>query len=74
MVRLVDPWHKLKLMTQMLRGSNKDVALEFSRFQPFIDQVVVPVYSESGSVDREMILSDAIPAICQSAERRGLCP
>ncbi|GJV71265.1 hypothetical protein Tco_1491260 [Tanacetum coccineum] len=52
---------------------NRDAALEFARFQPFIDQVDVPVYSESGSIEREMLLSDAIPAICQSAERRGLC-
>ncbi|GJW97825.1 hypothetical protein Tco_0179633 [Tanacetum coccineum] len=52
---------------------NKDDAPEFARFQPSIDQVVMPVYSESGSVDREMLLSDAIPTIRQSAERRGLC-
>ncbi|GJR16222.1 hypothetical protein Tco_0798874 [Tanacetum coccineum] len=37
------------------------------------DQVAVPIYYESGSMDREMILSDAIPAIRQSAERRGIC-
>ncbi|GJU71400.1 hypothetical protein Tco_1262805 [Tanacetum coccineum] len=53
---------------------NTDAAPEFSRFQPSIDQVVVPVYSKSGFVDREMLLSDAIPTIRQSAERRGLCP
>ncbi|GKF85441.1 hypothetical protein Tco_0253268 [Tanacetum coccineum] len=47
---------------------------EFSRFQPSHDQVIVPIYSESGSVDREMLLSNVIPAICQSAERRGLWP
>nr|GEV13101.1 hypothetical protein [Tanacetum cinerariifolium] len=52
---------------------NRDVAPEFSRFQPSIDQVVVPVYSESNFVDREMILFDAIIVIRQSAERRGLC-
>ncbi|GKC79120.1 hypothetical protein Tco_1129894, partial [Tanacetum coccineum] len=53
---------------------NTDTALEFARFQPFIDQVDVPVYSESSFVDREMLLPDAIPSIRQSAERRGLCP
>ncbi|GJX04091.1 hypothetical protein Tco_0190007 [Tanacetum coccineum] len=53
---------------------NKDTSLKFSRFQPSLDQVIVPVYSESGFVGREMLLSDAIPAIRQSAERRGLCP
>nr|GEY07094.1 transposase (putative), gypsy type [Tanacetum cinerariifolium] len=52
---------------------NKDDAPEFARFQPSIDQVVVPVYSESGFVDREILLSNAIPAICQSVERRRLC-
>ncbi|GJS28777.1 hypothetical protein Tco_0489397 [Tanacetum coccineum] len=53
---------------------NKDATPEFAWFQPSIDLVYVPVYSESGSVDREMLLSDVIPAIRQSAERRGLCP
>ncbi|GJU82043.1 hypothetical protein Tco_1284408 [Tanacetum coccineum] len=51
-----------------------NVAPEFARFQSSLDQVVVPIYYESGSVDSEMLLSDAIPAIRQSAERRGLCP
>ncbi|GJR47766.1 hypothetical protein Tco_1315869 [Tanacetum coccineum] len=54
--------------------SNTDATPEFAQFQHALDQVTVPVYSESGSVDREMLLSDAIPAIRQSAERRGLCP
>ncbi|GJZ27741.1 hypothetical protein Tco_0572388 [Tanacetum coccineum] len=53
--------------------SNTDATPEFARFQHSLDQVTVPIYSESGFVDREMLLSDAIPAICQSAERRGLC-
>ncbi|GJX66618.1 hypothetical protein Tco_0300961, partial [Tanacetum coccineum] len=53
---------------------NRDAAPEFARFQPSIDQVTMPVYSESGSVDHEMLLSDAIPAIRWSAKRRGLCP
>ncbi|GJY81650.1 gypsy type transposase [Tanacetum coccineum] len=53
---------------------NTDTTPEFARFQPSLDQVVVPIYSESGFVDREMLLSDAIPAIHQSAESRGLCP
>ncbi|GJY01857.1 hypothetical protein Tco_0360009 [Tanacetum coccineum] len=53
---------------------NTDVAPEFAPFQPSRDQVVMPIYSESGSVDSEMLLSDAISAIRQSAKRRGLCP
>ncbi|GKA43412.1 hypothetical protein Tco_0736136 [Tanacetum coccineum] len=52
---------------------NVDAAPEFARFQPSLDQVDVPVYSDSGSVDHEMLLSEAIPSVCRSAERRGLC-
>ncbi|GJT94018.1 hypothetical protein Tco_1082863 [Tanacetum coccineum] len=51
-----------------------DATPEFAWFQPSLDEVAVLIYSESGSVDREMLLSDAIPAIRQSVERRGLCP
>ncbi|GKD91111.1 hypothetical protein Tco_1366618, partial [Tanacetum coccineum] len=50
---------------------NTDAAPEFARFQPSLNQVVVPIYSESGSVDREMLLSDAILAVRQFAEKRG---
>ncbi|GJT92025.1 hypothetical protein Tco_1080870 [Tanacetum coccineum] len=53
---------------------DKDISSKLSRFQPSLDQVTVPIYSESGSIYREMPLSDAIPSIRQSAERRGLCP
>ncbi|GKB47153.1 hypothetical protein Tco_0897906 [Tanacetum coccineum] len=53
---------------------NKDAAPEFARFQPSIDQVIVPVYSKSGSIEREMLLSDAIPTILQSVKKMGLCP
>nr|GEZ82463.1 hypothetical protein [Tanacetum cinerariifolium] len=42
---------------------NKDAAPEFARFQPSIDQVVVPVYYESGFVDCEMLLYNVIPTI-----------
>nr|GEV13496.1 hypothetical protein [Tanacetum cinerariifolium] len=53
---------------------NKDAAPEFTQFQPSIDQFIVPVYSESDFVEREMLLFDAILAIRQFAMRRGLCP
>ncbi|GKD27800.1 hypothetical protein Tco_1234014, partial [Tanacetum coccineum] len=46
---------------------------EFARFQPSLDQVTVPIYSKFSSVEREMLLSEAIPAIRQSDERRVLC-
>nr|GEV15533.1 hypothetical protein [Tanacetum cinerariifolium] len=52
---------------------NTDATPKFARFQPSLDQVVVPVYSEFGFVDREILLSNAIPAILQSAKGRGLC-
>ncbi|GJV52172.1 hypothetical protein Tco_1447913 [Tanacetum coccineum] len=53
---------------------DKDISSKLSRFQPSLDQVTVPIYSESGSIYRKMPLSDAIPSIRRSAERRGLCP
>ncbi|GKF05396.1 hypothetical protein Tco_0036064, partial [Tanacetum coccineum] len=52
---------------------NTDATLEFRQVQPSLDQVTMPIYSDSGSIDREMLLSDAIPFIRKSAERRGLC-
>nr|GEX71271.1 hypothetical protein [Tanacetum cinerariifolium] len=52
---------------------NTDATPEFSRFQPSLDQVVVPIDFESDSVDQEMLLFDAIPAIRLFAERRELC-
>nr|GEV44556.1 transposase (putative), gypsy type [Tanacetum cinerariifolium] len=39
-----------------------------------IIKVAVPIYYESGSIDREMLLLGVIPAIRESAERRGLSP
>ncbi|GKD23278.1 hypothetical protein Tco_1224981, partial [Tanacetum coccineum] len=53
---------------------NTDATPEFHQFQPSLDQVTVPVYSESDSIDHEMLLSDAILAICKSVGKRGLCP
>nr|GFB33622.1 hypothetical protein [Tanacetum cinerariifolium] len=44
------------------------------KFQPFIDQVTVPIYSESIFFDREIPLSEVIHAVRLAAERRGLCP
>ncbi|GKB61295.1 hypothetical protein Tco_0917481 [Tanacetum coccineum] len=53
---------------------NTDATPEFRRFQPSLDQVSVPIYSGSGSIEREMLLLDAIPTIRESAKRSGLCP
>ncbi|GJV15357.1 hypothetical protein Tco_1360680 [Tanacetum coccineum] len=49
-----------------------DATPEFHRFQPSLDHVTVPIYSESGSIDHEMLLSKAIYAIRRSADMRGL--
>ncbi|GKG55201.1 hypothetical protein Tco_0571841, partial [Tanacetum coccineum] len=42
---------------------NMDATPEFRRFQPSLDQVAVPIYFESDSIDCEMLLSDVIPTI-----------
>ncbi|GJS13206.1 hypothetical protein Tco_0407678 [Tanacetum coccineum] len=47
---------------------------ELQRFQPSLDQVTVSIYSESGSVSGEVLLSEVIPTVRAAAERRGLCP
>nr|GEU74316.1 hypothetical protein [Tanacetum cinerariifolium] len=39
----------------------------------YVAAVTDPIYSESGSISREMLLLEAIPAIRGSAKRRGLC-
>ncbi|GJX65136.1 hypothetical protein Tco_0299479 [Tanacetum coccineum] len=51
-----------------------DLTPSFSEFQPSLDQVSIPIYSESGEVIREMLLSEVIPSVRGYAERRGLCP
>ncbi|GJV32955.1 hypothetical protein Tco_1393355 [Tanacetum coccineum] len=53
---------------------NVDTSPSFSGFQPSLDQVSIPIYSESGEVIREMLLSEVVPFVIRSAERRGLCP
>nr|GEU96370.1 transposase (putative), gypsy type [Tanacetum cinerariifolium] len=51
---------------------------ELRKLQPSLDQVTIHVYSEfdgpagAGSISHEMLLSDAIPAICGRAENRGV--
>ncbi|GKF02503.1 hypothetical protein Tco_0029426, partial [Tanacetum coccineum] len=50
-----------------------DATPGFRQFQPSLNQVTIPIYSESGSISREMLLSEVIPAICGPTERRGLC-
>ncbi|GJT06030.1 hypothetical protein Tco_0840492 [Tanacetum coccineum] len=62
------------LLDELESLKDSPIALIMSALVLKYDQVVVPIYSESSSVDREMLLSDAIPAIRQSAERIGLCP
>ncbi|GJZ43251.1 hypothetical protein Tco_0590506 [Tanacetum coccineum] len=52
---------------------NVDGTPEFACFQPSLDQVVVPVYSDSGPVDHEMLLSEAIPSVRRSRKKK-MCP
>ncbi|GJV42364.1 hypothetical protein Tco_1420804 [Tanacetum coccineum] len=54
--------------------ANVDTSPSFSGFQPSLDQVSIPIYSESGEVIREMLLSKVVPFVIRSAERMGLCP
>nr|GFA64871.1 hypothetical protein [Tanacetum cinerariifolium] len=42
---------------------NTDVTPEFRRFQPSLDQVTVPIYFESSSIDHKMLLSNTILAV-----------
>ncbi|GJS54347.1 hypothetical protein Tco_0627709 [Tanacetum coccineum] len=51
-----------------------DLTPSFNEFLPSLDQVSIPIYSESGEVIREMLLSEVIPSVRRSAKRRGLCP
>ncbi|GJY59506.1 hypothetical protein Tco_0459398 [Tanacetum coccineum] len=41
---------------------NTDPTPKFHQFQPSLDHVTVLIYFESGSIDREMLLSETIPA------------
>ncbi|GKD70438.1 hypothetical protein Tco_1324528, partial [Tanacetum coccineum] len=52
---------------------NVDSTPELQRFQPSLDQVTVPIYSESGSVSHEMPLFEVVPTARAAADRRGLC-
>ncbi|GJX82357.1 hypothetical protein Tco_0331838 [Tanacetum coccineum] len=47
---------------------------ELHKFQPSFDHVIIYIYSESGSVIREIPLSEVIPTVRVAVERRGLCP
>ncbi|GJX35505.1 hypothetical protein Tco_0247062 [Tanacetum coccineum] len=54
--------------------SLKDSPLASIMFQPSVDQVTILIYSDAGSIIREMPLSEVIPAVCVVALRIGLCP
>ncbi|GJU23887.1 hypothetical protein Tco_1157229 [Tanacetum coccineum] len=53
---------------------NVDSTPDLQRFQPSLDQVTDPIYSESGSISREMSLSEVVPTAHAAADRRGLRP
>nr|GEW28156.1 putative nucleotidyltransferase, ribonuclease H [Tanacetum cinerariifolium] len=65
----------LTMLALTLKNDHGDVDLtpSFSEFQPSLDQVSIPIYSESGEAIREMLLSEVIPSVRGSGERRGLC-
>nr|GEX55475.1 transposase (putative), gypsy type [Tanacetum cinerariifolium] len=68
------------IMFALTLEGDVDSTPELRKLQPYLDQVTVPVYSESdgsrgtGSISHEMLLSDVIPAMRGCAERRGLGP
>ncbi|GKA07337.1 hypothetical protein Tco_0686561 [Tanacetum coccineum] len=47
--------------------------LESLKDSPLASIVTILIYSESGSIIREMPLSEVIPAVHVAAERKGLC-
>ncbi|GJZ71289.1 hypothetical protein Tco_0635140 [Tanacetum coccineum] len=51
---------------------NVDSTPDLQRFQPSLDQVTDPIYSESGSISREMSLSKVVPTARVAVDRRGL--
>ncbi|GKB65474.1 hypothetical protein Tco_0921660 [Tanacetum coccineum] len=59
-----------------LKDDHGDVDLtpSFSEFHPSLDQVSIPIYSESGEMIRDMLLLEVIKSVRGSAERRGKCP
>ncbi|GKA17828.1 hypothetical protein Tco_0697665, partial [Tanacetum coccineum] len=71
-IEAYDPEIEAKYVADDLGDTN--VTPEFFRFQHSIDQVTVLIYADFSSIDREMLLSDAIPAIRGSSTRRGLYP
>ncbi|GJZ96494.1 hypothetical protein Tco_0668828 [Tanacetum coccineum] len=68
------------IMSALTLEGDANSTLELRKLQPSLDQVTVPVYSESSgsrgpsSISHEMLLSDAIPAIRGRAKERGLVP
>ncbi|GKE10410.1 hypothetical protein Tco_1413961, partial [Tanacetum coccineum] len=56
-------------------GNTEFLHLSFVSIQPSPSITGLPCYYfESGFIDREMLLSDAIPAIREFAKRKRLCP
>nr|GEX81888.1 hypothetical protein [Tanacetum cinerariifolium] len=51
-----------------------EAGFEHGRSGRSLAQVTIPIYSKSGSVSGEILLSEVVPTIRAAAERRGLCP
>ncbi|GJU54363.1 hypothetical protein Tco_1228077 [Tanacetum coccineum] len=68
------------IMSSLTLEGDADSTPKLRELQPSLDQVTIPVYSESScsrgssSISHEMLLSDVIPAIRERAEKRGLGP
>nr|GEW30727.1 hypothetical protein [Tanacetum cinerariifolium] len=52
---------------------NVDSTLELQRFQPSLDQVIVPIYSESSSISGKIMMFEVVPTTRAATERRELC-
>ncbi|GJU99070.1 hypothetical protein Tco_1328341 [Tanacetum coccineum] len=53
---------------------NVDSIPEIQWFQPSLDQVTIPIYSESGSISREMSWFEVVPTTHVAVDRWGLRP
>nr|GEU59432.1 putative transposase (putative), gypsy type [Tanacetum cinerariifolium] len=69
----VRPTPTLRMFPLLYAQGNVDFTPELQWFHPSLDQVTVPIYSESGFVSGEMLMSEVIPTARAAAERRGLC-
>ncbi|GKD59557.1 hypothetical protein Tco_1297066 [Tanacetum coccineum] len=69
------PWLEWRLIIRGVKDKFISAVTDFeNRFQPSLDQVTVLIYSEFGSINGEMLLSEVVPIARTATVRRGLCP